>query len=50
MGGYVQGHSTTEEIEVCPFCGEPISKFKPNGACVCDECGRMFYVIDDDDE
>lgn len=44
--GYAAGF--TSRAEFCPFCGAEICWRRADGASECD-CGRIFYVIEDED-
>lgn len=44
---YVEGY-TANDIEFCPFCGETIGTFHSDGSCDCEECGRSFFIIEND--
>lgn len=46
--GYVEGYTT--EVSICPFCGKTIYSYKADGSCICDECRKTFYVIENDME
>jgi len=43
--GYVEGN--TVAVNYCPFCGAEVYTMKADGAHVCDECGKVFYVVED---
>jgi ribosomal protein L37AE/L43A len=43
---YFEGY--TIEAEFCPFCGAEIGSHSADGTNDCNECGRRFAVIEDD--
>ena len=43
--GYVEGYTT--EAEFCPFCGSSISTTHADGSNDCDDCGRRFSIVED---
>lgn len=43
---YVEGY--TSEAEFCPYCGGEIDTQYANGSQACMECGRRFFIVEDD--
>lgn len=48
MSGFVTGYS--DEAEFCPFCGSKIYEWRGDGGNLCDECKKIFYVIEGEEE
>jgi len=41
---YVEGYSS--EAKYCPFCGDEIYDYKGDGASICNDCGKEFYIVE----
>ena len=48
--GYVEGYSDPDEVEYCPYCGGGIDYRNANGFSKCSDCGRLFAVIEGEEE
>ena len=50
MYSLIIGYAENNDVEFCPYCGAEIDTKGALGDSRCRECGRSFYVIDEDDE
>lgn len=52
MYGHVEGYAENDDVKFCPYCGSEMLTKKVFGSSYCEnsECGKEFYVIENDDE
>ena len=52
MRGFISGKTDNEEVDYCPYCGEPIRQENKNknGTLYCEECDITFGVVQEDEK
>lgn len=48
MNEYISGY--TDEARYCPYCGERIYTYGGDGRSICEECGKVFYIVESEGE
>ena len=46
LSKYIEGY--TGEADYCPFCGCEVDTWHADGSQTCNECGRRYFIIEDD--